>query len=214
MCRGEQAPAVSTAGSGWQGSHPQRPPLLILPILLCWCHHQMLQQDSGQICLSALNHEARQQYVLNGALLEDVIFLFILPSSSPPAPCGKPTVELSQWKLMGLCKCPFAAHMLSPLRQAVTMREVHLPLWMSKHIRVLEMLPTVSPPLLEEEQEAAENCQWGQTQTQSRGASGLHTDPRLLTEHSPTKPGRDFSSTWPLSRYCWVDTTRKLLAQA
>lgn len=167
FCHRVQAPAASAAGSGWQGSHPQRPPLLILPVLLCWCHHQMLQQDSGQICLSALNHEASQQYVLNGALLEDVIFLFILPNSSPPAPCGKPTVEISQYKLIGLCKCPFAVHMLSPLRQAITMREVHLPLLMSKHIRVLEMLQTGSPPLLEEDmwglskKQAAENCHGG-----------------------------------------------------
>jgi len=80
----------------------------------------MLQQDSGQICLSALNHEASQQYVLNGALSADVIFLFIIPNSSSPTPCGKPTVEITQYKLIGLCKRPFAVHMLSPLRQAIT----------------------------------------------------------------------------------------------
>lgn len=78
-------------------SQESRPPLLILPILgLCRCHRKTLQQDSGQICLLALNHEASQQYVLNGALLEDVIFLFILPNSSSPTPCGKPTVEIIQ----------------------------------------------------------------------------------------------------------------------
>lgn len=81
----------------------------------------MLQWDSGQICLSALNHEASRQYVLNSALFEDVIFLFMLPNSSRPTPRGKPTVEITQYKLIGLCKCPFAAHMLSPLRQAITM---------------------------------------------------------------------------------------------
>lgn len=104
----------------------------------------MLQWDSGQICLSALNHEASRQYVLNSALFEDVIFLFMLPNSSRPTPRGKPTVEITQYKLIGLCKCPFAAHMLSPPKASdhhdCLQQEAHLPFLMHKHVEVVPLL--------------------------------------------------------------------------
>lgn len=173
----------------------------------------MLQQDSGQICLSALSHEASQQYVLNGALLEDVIFLFILPNSSPPAPCGKPTVEISQQKLIGLCKCPFAVHMLSPLRQAITWGRCTFHFWCLSTSEFWRCFRQRLHPCWRS---------WAGSK-QQRTVTGAGSGPGkrcswaghgswCAHETQPHWSRQRQLHLWPLSRHWGVDTTLKFLA--